>query len=182
MRWPGRCIHGREQRRAEQMLETMVDDAAPWPGTPSPLICRSPRPPFDRPMEAHMQTSTSIRIGRALSGLAVLFLLFDSIAKLVQVQPVIDGTLALGYPRTIVFTLGVILLACVIAYVIPRTSALGAILLTAYLGGAVATHVRVGNPLFSHILFPTYLAAFLWAGLILRDARLRVLLPVRSES
>jgi hypothetical protein len=133
-------------------------------------------------MEAHMQTSTSIKIGRVLSGLAVLFLLFDSTGKLLQVQPFIDGTLELGYPRTVVFPLGVILLACVITYIVPRTSTLGAILLTAYLGGAVATHVRVGNPLFSHVLFPTYLAAFLWAGLILRDGRLRVLLPVRSES
>jgi hypothetical protein len=129
-----------------------------------------------------MRTSISITIGRILSGLAVLFLLFDSIGKLLQVQPVIDGTLELGYPRTIVFTLGIILLTCIVAYVVPRTSALGAMLLTAYLGGAVATHVRVGNPLLSHVLFPTYLAAFLWAGLILRDARLRVLLPVRRES
>jgi hypothetical protein len=129
-----------------------------------------------------MRTSISITIGRILSGLAVLFLLFDSIGKLLQVQPVIDGTLELGYPRTIVFTLGIILLTCIVTYVVPRTSALGAMLLTAYLGGAVATHVRVGNPLLSHVLFPTYLAAFLWAGLILRDARLRVLLPVRRES
>jgi hypothetical protein len=129
-----------------------------------------------------MRTSISITIGRILSGLAVLFLLFDSIGKLLQVQPVVDGTLELGYPRTIVFTLGIILLTCIVAYVVPRTSALGAMLLTAYLGGAVATHVRVGNPLLSHVLFPTYLAAFLWAGLILRDARLRVLLPVRRES
>ena len=82
--------------------------------------------------------------GRVLSGLAVLFLLFDSIGKLLQVQPVIDGTLQLGYPRDIVFTLGVVLLSCVLAYVIPRTSLVGAVLLTGYLGGAVATHVRVG--------------------------------------
>lgn len=120
--------------------------------------------------------------GRVLSSIAVLFLAFDSIGKLVQVQPVIDGTLQLGYPRDIVFTLGVILLSCVVAYVIPRTSVLGALLLTAYLGGAVATHVRVENPLFTHVLFPTYLAAFLWGGLILRDARLRAFLPIRRSS
>jgi hypothetical protein len=120
--------------------------------------------------------------GQALSGLAVLFLLFDSAGKLLQVQPVIDGTLQLGYPRDSVFGLGVILLLCVIAYVIPRTSALGALLLTGYLGGAVATHVRVANPLFSHVLFPTYVAALLWGGLILRDARLRALLPIRRTS
>jgi len=120
--------------------------------------------------------------GRLLSSLAVLFLLFDSTGKLLQVQPVIDGTIQLGYPRDIVFSLGVILLSCVLAYVIPRTSVLGALLLTGYLGGAVATHVRVENPLFSHVLFPTYVAALLWGGLILRDAHLRSCLPIRRES
>ena len=120
--------------------------------------------------------------GRLLSGLAVLFLLFDSTGKLLQVQPVIDGTIRLGYPRDIVFSLGVILLSCVVAYVIPRTSVLGALLLTGYLGGAVATHVRVVNPLFSHVLFPTYVAALLWGGLVLRDVRLRSFLPIRRES
>ncbi len=112
----------------------------------------------------------------------MLFLLFDSAGKLLQVQPVIDGTLQLGYPRDSVFSLGVILLSCVVAYAVPRTSVLGALLLTGYLGGAVATHVRVQNPLFSHVLFPTYVAALLWGGLILRDARLRVLLPIRRAS
>ncbi len=121
-------------------------------------------------------------IGRILSSIAVLFLLFDSTGKLFQVQPVIDGTLQLGYPRDIVVTLGVISIACLVAYVVPGTSVLGAVLLTAYLGGAVATHVRVENPLFSHVLFPTYVAAFLWGGLMLRDARLRALLPLRRAS
>ena len=120
--------------------------------------------------------------GRILTGLAVAFLLFDSAGKLLEVRPVIDGTLALGYPRHIVFSLGVILLSCVLAYVIPSTSVLGAVLLTGYLGGAVATHVRVGHPLFSHILFPTYVAALLWGGLLLRDARLRAFLPLRRAS
>jgi hypothetical protein len=120
--------------------------------------------------------------GRSLSTLAVLFLIFDSVGKLLQVQPVIDGTIQLGYPPDLVFSLGVILLSCVVAYVIPRTSVLGAILLTAYLGGAVATHVRVANPQFSHVLFPTYVAAFLWGGLILRDPRLRTFLPLRRAS
>lgn len=120
--------------------------------------------------------------GRALSGLGVLFLLFDSTGKLLQVKPVIDGTLQLGYSRDIVFTLGALLLACVLVYLIPRTSVLGAVLLTAYLGGAVATHVRVQSPLFTHVLFPTYVAAVLWGGLLLRDARLRAFLPVRRAS
>lgn len=121
-------------------------------------------------------------IGRVLSGVAVLFLLFDSAGKLFEVQPVIDGTLQLGYPRDIVFTLGIILLTCVVAYVVPHTAAFGAVLLTAYLGGAVATHVRVENPLFSHVLFPTYVAALLWGGLLLRDRRLRACLPFRRAS
>ena len=120
--------------------------------------------------------------GRIISGLAVAFLIFDSIGKLLEVQPVIDGTKQLGYPPDIVFSLGVVLLSCVVAYAVPRTSALGAMLLTGYLGGAVATHVRVSNPLFSHVLFPTYVAALLWGGLILRDTRLRVLLPIRRTS
>ena len=115
--------------------------------------------------------------GRILSGLAVLALFADSFGKLVEAQPVIDATLALGYPRDSVFTLGVILLTCVLTYVIPRTSLLGAILLTAYLGGAVATHLRVESPLFTHVLVPTYVATFVWGGLLLRDERLRAFLP-----
>lgn len=122
-------------------------------------------------------TARQMWTGRILSGLAALFLLFDSTGKLFEVQPVIDGTLQLGYPRDIVFALGVVLLSCVVTYLVPHTAVLGALLLTAYLGGAVATHVRVGNPLFSHVLFPTYVAAFLWGGLILRDPRLRAFIP-----
>ena len=121
-------------------------------------------------------------VGRVLSGLAVAFLLFDGIAKLLQVQPVIDGTRQLGYPQDIVFTLGVILLSCVLVHLIPQTSVLGALLLTGYLGGAIATHVRVANPLFTHVLFPTYIAALIWGGLILRDARLGAFLPIRRAS
>jgi hypothetical protein len=112
----------------------------------------------------------------------VAFLLFDGAGKLFEVQPVIDGTLQLGYPRDSVFTLGVIELSCVAAYLIRRTSVLGALLLTAYLGGAVATHVRVESPIFTHVLFPTYMAAFVWGGLLLRDPRLRAFLPVRRDS
>ena len=125
-----------------------------------------------------MQTLT----GRILSGIAVLFLLFDGVAKLLQVQPVIDGTLQLGYPRDIVFSLGVILLTCLLAYVVPRTSVLGALLLTGYLGGAVATHARLEHPLFSHTLFPIYVGLFIWGGLVLRDERLRAFRPVGRTS
>jgi hypothetical protein len=115
-----------------------------------------------------------------MSGAAVAFLVFDSLGKLFEVQPVVDGTRQLGYPPEIVFSLGVTLLSCVLTYLVPRTSVLGAVLVTAYLGGAVATHVRVGSPLFSHVLFPAYVAALLWGGLLLRDAQLRAFLPLRD--
>lgn len=120
--------------------------------------------------------------GSVLSWLAVLFLLFDSTGKLLRLQPVIDGTVQLGYPRDVVFGLGVTLAACVVLYVIPRTSVMGALLLTGYLGGAVATQVRVANPIFTHVLFPIYVATILWGGLALREDRLRALLPVRRVS
>ena len=135
-------------------------------------------PALDGPVTSKIQQ----RAGRALSGLAVVLLALDSVGKLLQAAPVIEGTTQLGYPRDIVFTLGVILLTCVVAYAIPRTSVLGAVLLTGYLGGAVATQVRVEAPLYTHILFPTYVGIVVWAGLLLRDARLRALLPIRSAS
>lgn len=112
------------------------------------------------------------RIGMVLSGIAVAFLVFDIVGKLLMVPPVVAGSLELGYPENTVRPLGVILLACLLTYVIPRVSVLGAVLLTGYLGGAVAAQVRVGNPLLTHVLFPVYVAAFVWGGLLLRDARL----------
>lgn len=130
---------------------------------------------------ASASSRRAVWTGRVLSGLAVLFLTFDSIGKLLQVPPVMAGSQELGYPASTVFPMGVILLLCVVAYVIPRTSLLGALLLTGYLGGAVATHVRVGNPLLTHTLFPIYFAFFIWGGLVLRDARLRAFLPGRAR-
>ena len=118
--------------------------------------------------------------GRILSALAILFLLFDAVVKLLRHPVAVEGAIQLGYPESVVFGLGIVLLVCLVLYLVPRTSVLGAILFTGYLGGAVATHVRVGNPVFSHILFPTYVAAFLWAGLWLRDQRLRASLPFRA--
>ena len=129
---------------------------------------------------SHGSSKQAQLTGRGISGLAVSFLIFDSLGKLLEVQPVVDGTRQLGYSPEIVFSLGVTLLSCVLTYLVPRTSVLGAVLLTAYLGGAVATHVRVGSPLFSHVLFPAYLAALLWGGLLLRDAQLRAFLPWRD--
>jgi DoxX-like family len=137
---------------------------------------------FTHTTSRHVESRSALRMGRALSALAVLFLLVDSVGKLLELQPVIDGTTQLGYPASAVFRLGVVELLCVVVYLIPRTSVLGAVLLTGYLGGAIATHVRVENPLFSHTLFPTYVAWFVWGGLFLRDARLHGFLPWRARS
>jgi DoxX-like family len=120
--------------------------------------------------------------GRILSGVGVLFLTFDAVAKLLRLQPVIEATAQLGYRPGVIVPLGAVLLSCVLVYVVPRTSLLGALLLTGYLGGAVATHVRVGSPLFTHVLFPTYVAALVWGGLLLRDRRLQAFLPWRDRS
>ncbi|MCC6390748.1 MAG: DoxX family protein [Bryobacterales bacterium] len=117
-------------------------------------------------------------VGRVLSGIAVAFLLFDALGKLMELPPVVAGTVKLGYPASSVFPLGVILLIGVVLYVFPQTSAAGAIFLAAYLGGAVATHFRVGNPLATHVLFPVYVAGFLWAGLALRKPWILAFLPV----
>ena len=118
--------------------------------------------------------------GRVISALVVLFMLFDCITKIIKLPQVIDASAKMGFTVSMVVGVGWTLLACVILYVIPQTSVLGAILLACYLGGAVATNVRVGAPLFTHILFPVYIAAMAWAGLYLRDSPLRALLPERS--
>jgi hypothetical protein len=117
--------------------------------------------------------------GAIMSALPALFLLVDSVGKLIRPAPVVEATVQLGYPESVLLGLGIVLLTCTVLYVIPRTAILGAILLTGYLGGAVATHVRVGSPLFSHILFPVYLGVLIWGGLYLRDERLRALIPLR---
>ena len=104
----------------------------------------------------------------------------DGAMKLIKPAPVVEATVRLGYPESVIQSLGIVLLVCTILYAIPRTSILGAILLTGYLGGAVAANVRVGNPLFSHTLFPVYVALLVWGGLYLRDRRLRRLFPARD--
>jgi hypothetical protein len=117
--------------------------------------------------------------GRILSALPALFLLLDGIMKLVKPVPVVEATVRLGYPESVILGLGIVLIACTVIYVIPRTSILGAILLTGYLGGATATHVRVGDPLFP-ILFPVVVSVLVWGGLFLRDDRLCTLIPLRT--
>lgn len=121
-----------------------------------------------------MSNKSSLWAGRILSALPVLFLLLDGVMKLVKPAFVVEATVQLGYPESVIVALGVVLVACTILYLVPRTAVLGAILLTGYLGGAVATHVRVGGPLFS-ILMPVILGVMLWGGLYLRDERVRSL-------
>jgi hypothetical protein len=117
--------------------------------------------------------------GRVLSALAALFLLVDGAMKLVRSDFVVETTVKLGYPESVILPLGMVLLVCTLLYLVPSTSVLGAILLTGYLGGAVATHVRHEDTLFE-ILFPIIFGALLWGGLVLRDTRLRSLVPWRS--
>jgi len=109
--------------------------------------------------------------GRILSFLPALFLLFDGVMKLIKPAFVVEATVRLGYPERVIFGLGVVLVTCTLIYLIPRTAVLGAILLTGYLGGAVATHVRAEQGWFE-ILFPVVLGILLWGGLVLRDDRL----------
>lgn len=115
-------------------------------------------------------------VGRFLSGLAVLFLLFDGVMKFFmdKLPPeALEAGAALQWPMELMPTVGTILLGCLAIHLFPRTAILGAVLLTGYLGGAVASHVRVSNPLFTHTLFPVYVAALIWGGLYLRDIRMR---------
>ena len=117
--------------------------------------------------------------GRILSGLAVVFLLFDGAIKLIRLDIVIETSRQLGIPTDLAFTLGVLTIAGALLYAWPKTSVLGAVLLTGYLGGAIYVHVRAGSPLFSHTLFGVYLGILLWSGLYLRDERLRLIFPWR---
>ena len=119
----------------------------------------------------------TIVVGRALSAFALLFLAFDTAIKLAQMSVVAETLSSLGYPEELGFTIGVVELVCVVLYAVPRTAVLGAILLTALFGGGIATHIRVGSPLFTHILFGVYLGLFVWGGLYLRSERLRELIP-----
>lgn len=118
--------------------------------------------------------------GWIMSGLMIAFLLFDSVSKIALVRQVVEATTKIGYASDVIPSLGIIGFACTILYAIPRTSILGAILLTAYLGGAVASKVRIEDPLFSSVLFGVYFGILIWGGLYLRDQRLRALIPLRA--
>lgn len=120
-------------------------------------------------------------VGWGMSGLMILFLLMDSVMKLALEPHVIAATTQIGFPLHAIRPMGAIALVCTLLYAIPRTSVLGAILLTAYLGGAVASKVRIDDPLFSSVLFGVYFGILVWGGLYLRDESLRKLIPLRAK-
>ena len=134
-------------------------------------------------MESNIQTPVSkgkLWAGRIMSWLPALFLLVDGVMKLFKPAAVVEATVKLGYLETIILPIGIVLTVCTVLYLIPRTAVLGAILLTGYLGGAVATHVRVGAGLFP-FSFPIIFGVLLWGGLYLRVNRLRTLIPINQE-
>jgi hypothetical protein len=117
---------------------------------------------------------------RIMSGLVILFMLFDSILKFIKPAPVVEGTQQLGYSEHHIIVIATLGLLSTILYAIPRTTVLGALLLTGYFGGVVATHIRVDNPLFTHTLFPVYLAVLTWGGIWLRNEKVRKLIPLQK--
>jgi hypothetical protein len=131
--------------------------------------------------EAAPVSSAALWTGRAISAVVVLFLIFDAAIKLVPMQIVTDTMGELGYPPTVGIArgIGIITLVCTVLYAWPRTAVLGAILMTGLLGGAIATHLRIGSPVFTHLLFGLYLGLFAWGGLYLRDPRVRTMMPFR---
>ena len=136
-------------------------------------------------MQTMVQTSETSNVvlwtGRIMSGLVIAFMLLDGAMKLVPLDVVVTTSEQMGIPGSLARTLGVIGLLCTLLYAVPRTSVLGAILLTGYLGGAIASHLRLGDPIFTHTLFGLHLGLLAWGGLYLRDARLRALIPLRVD-
>ena len=124
-------------------------------------------------------STTMFWAGWSMSGLTVLFLLMDGVTKLMMIGPVVEATNGLGYPLGLVRPIGIIALVCAVLYAIPRTVVLGAILTTGLLGGAIASKMRLEEPLFSQVLFGVYVGVLAWGGLYLRDGRLRALFPMR---
>jgi hypothetical protein len=128
-----------------------------------------------------MKASASVWAGRALTALFALFILGASAAPKLLGMPIAEETMArLGWPEGHAFWIGVVELACLVLYLFPRTSVFGAVLFMGLFGGAMATHIRAGSPLFTHILFSIYLGLFMWGGLWLRDPKLRELFPWRG--
>jgi DoxX-like family len=134
-------------------------------------------------MQSVTQTAPNLNkliwTGRIISALIVLLLLFSGVGKLFKPPQVVDDFTRLGYPGSVILGIGIVEIACAIIYAIPRTAVLGAILVTGYLGGATATHVRVGDPIFN-VIMPIIIGVMIWVGIFLREGRLRALLPLRS--
>ena len=130
-------------------------------------------------MQAASRSSKSVWTGRIISWVVAVLLLLDAVTKVLKVRAVVEGTVQAGYPENTVVGIGLSLLISTLLYLIPQTSVLGAILVTAYLGGAVATNVRISAPVFTNVLVPVYVGVLVWAGLYLRDASVRALIPVR---
>jgi DoxX-like family len=134
-------------------------------------------------MQSHTQAGPVSKgrlwTGRIISAVVVLFLLFDSITKVMKVRAVIEASAQLGYPANTIFAIGIILLVCTVFHMIPQTAVLGAILLTGYLGGAVAANLRIGSAMFN-TFFPIVFAALAWTGIFLRESRLGALIPFRT--
>lgn len=138
-----------------------------------------------QPIEQAAAPSTAaIGTGRILSGIVILFMVFDAAMKLIPLAVVTESMVELGYPPSVALARGlaVVILVCTALYAVPRTAVLGAVLLTGYMGGAMASHLRIGSPLLTHILFGFYLGAMVWGGLYLRDRRIRALIPFRDQS
>src|SRR5690349_15836188 len=129
--------------------------------------------------QAANSSNKTVWAGRVISGLIVLFMLFDATVKLLRLPAATEGTVHLGYPASLVLPIGIVALGCVVLYAIPRTAVLGAILLTGYFGGATATQVRVQDMWF---VMPIILGILAWAGLYLRDEGLRALIPLKREA
>jgi hypothetical protein len=127
-------------------------------------------------------TRSRHRLGIAVSSLPVAFLIFDTSIHLAKIGVVVEAFERVGYPAALARPLGILESVCLLLYMVPRTSILGAVLLTGFLGGAISSHVRIGDPLFSHVLFPAYVAVLLWTGLFLRDDRVRALNPFSKTS
>jgi hypothetical protein len=130
--------------------------------------------------QAEYSSKKSTWAGRIICDLVTAFLLFDAVIHIMKPAPVVEGFAKLNFPIRYAILLGIIELVCILLYVIPSTSILGAIFLTGYLGGAIAVQLPTGNSLFGEVLFPVYVAVFLWVGIYLRDARLRSMVPLRS--
>jgi hypothetical protein len=153
-------------------IDTRYPDPAADPAAPSAAATET--------ASGATRSRRAVWAGRVLSGLAVLFLAFDTAVKVLLLPPAVEATARLGYPASSLLVIGLLELACLVVYLVPRTAVAGAVLWTGFLGGAIATHLRLGDPLFSHTLFPIYVAALLWGGLWLRDGRVSAMLASAS--